>query len=293
MYRDYMRVVIYMVHCTTPNFLVHMTTETRVIRSRFSYKHLVLVEGFIVQYLDDKFDVVRGMPWLTRHDPVIDWENRTVETIALSVWRMHHVVQPNLIERQRVTPLPPVITRWAGEPQQLRELLAELVFLVRDQILKISIYQIRRETPLRSVEVITVCQLRKLTRTGHQHREGTPPKVVQVTRMRRFLESTLQVEQAVPNPEDRICPAVLKKICPRPGLEIKLVEPGSTRIKAKAAEASVWDRGVTRYVCLADKKTASRCLDAKCIYKKMELGNPPTNVPEITSLPAMSRKRFA
>ncbi|POM59872.1 reverse transcriptase [Phytophthora palmivora] len=53
-------------------------TEERVIRSRFSYKHRVFVEGFIVLDLDDKFDMVLGMPWLTRQDPVIDWEKRTI-----------------------------------------------------------------------------------------------------------------------------------------------------------------------------------------------------------------------
>ncbi|POM60046.1 LOW QUALITY PROTEIN: reverse transcriptase [Phytophthora palmivora] len=44
----------------------------RGIRSRFSYKHWVFVEGFIVPDLNDKFDMVQGMPWLTRHDPMID-----------------------------------------------------------------------------------------------------------------------------------------------------------------------------------------------------------------------------
>ncbi|POM73931.1 LOW QUALITY PROTEIN: Putative retroelement [Phytophthora palmivora] len=57
---------------------VRLATETRVIRSRFSYKHLVFVEDFIVLDLDDKFEMVLGMPWLTRHDPAIDWEKRTI-----------------------------------------------------------------------------------------------------------------------------------------------------------------------------------------------------------------------
>ncbi|KAG2967678.1 hypothetical protein PC120_g26931 [Phytophthora cactorum] len=45
---------------------------------RFSYKHWVFVENLIVLDLDDKFDLVLGMPWLARHDPVINWEKRTV-----------------------------------------------------------------------------------------------------------------------------------------------------------------------------------------------------------------------
>ncbi|OWY91831.1 LOW QUALITY PROTEIN: reverse transcriptase [Phytophthora megakarya] len=53
-------------------------TEKRVIRARFSYKHRVFVEELLVLDMDDKFDMVLGMPWLTRHDPTIDWEKRTV-----------------------------------------------------------------------------------------------------------------------------------------------------------------------------------------------------------------------
>ncbi|OWY92386.1 reverse transcriptase [Phytophthora megakarya] len=47
-------------------------TEKRVIRARFSYKHRALVEELLVLDLDDKFDMVLVMPWLTRHDPIID-----------------------------------------------------------------------------------------------------------------------------------------------------------------------------------------------------------------------------
>ncbi|OWY90164.1 reverse transcriptase, partial [Phytophthora megakarya] len=53
-------------------------TEKRVIPARFSYKHRVFVEELLVLDLDDKFDMVLGMPWLTRYDPTIDWEKRTV-----------------------------------------------------------------------------------------------------------------------------------------------------------------------------------------------------------------------
>ncbi|KAG2875301.1 hypothetical protein PC114_g24802 [Phytophthora cactorum] len=53
-------------------------TEKRVVRVRFSYKHRVFVENLIVLDLDDKFDLVLGMPWLARHDPVVNWEKRTV-----------------------------------------------------------------------------------------------------------------------------------------------------------------------------------------------------------------------
>ncbi|KAK1939434.1 hypothetical protein P3T76_008818 [Phytophthora citrophthora] len=39
---------------------------------------MTFVEDLIVLDLDDKFDLVLGMPWLARHDPVINWEKRTL-----------------------------------------------------------------------------------------------------------------------------------------------------------------------------------------------------------------------
>ncbi|OWZ00362.1 reverse transcriptase [Phytophthora megakarya] len=59
-------------------------TEKRVIRAPFSYKHRVFVEELLVLDLDDKFDMVLGMPWLARHDPTIDWEKRMVGEDTLS-----------------------------------------------------------------------------------------------------------------------------------------------------------------------------------------------------------------
>ncbi|GMF81503.1 unnamed protein product [Phytophthora fragariaefolia] len=45
---------------------------------RFSYREKNFVDDFIVLDLDDKFDMVLDMPWLARHDPVIDWAKRTI-----------------------------------------------------------------------------------------------------------------------------------------------------------------------------------------------------------------------
>ncbi|OWY94222.1 LOW QUALITY PROTEIN: reverse transcriptase, partial [Phytophthora megakarya] len=54
-------------------------TEKRVIRARFSDKHRVFVEELLVLDLDDKFDMVLAMPWLTRHaQHHADREKRTV-----------------------------------------------------------------------------------------------------------------------------------------------------------------------------------------------------------------------
>ncbi|GMF46532.1 unnamed protein product [Phytophthora fragariaefolia] len=57
---------------------VVVRTEKRVVRAHFSYEEKKFVDVLIVPDLDDKFDMVLGMPWLARHDPVIDWAKRTI-----------------------------------------------------------------------------------------------------------------------------------------------------------------------------------------------------------------------
>ncbi|GMF54814.1 unnamed protein product [Phytophthora fragariaefolia] len=58
--------------------VVVRTEEKRVVRARFLYEEKKFVDELIVLDLDDKFDMVLGMPWLARHDPEIDWAKRTV-----------------------------------------------------------------------------------------------------------------------------------------------------------------------------------------------------------------------
>ncbi|GMF53875.1 unnamed protein product [Phytophthora fragariaefolia] len=57
---------------------VVVRTEKRVVRARFSYEEKKFMDELIVLDLDDKLDMVLGMPWLARHDPVIDWAKRTI-----------------------------------------------------------------------------------------------------------------------------------------------------------------------------------------------------------------------
>ncbi|GMF33595.1 unnamed protein product [Phytophthora fragariaefolia] len=53
-------------------------TEKRVVRIRFSNEEKKFVDELIVLDLDDKFNMLLGMPWLTRHDPVIDCAKLTI-----------------------------------------------------------------------------------------------------------------------------------------------------------------------------------------------------------------------
>ncbi|GMG17748.1 unnamed protein product [Phytophthora fragariaefolia] len=63
---------------------VLIRTKKRVVRARFSYEEKKFVGEHILLDLDDKFDMVLGMPWLARHDLVIDWAKRTIVRIRNS-----------------------------------------------------------------------------------------------------------------------------------------------------------------------------------------------------------------
>ncbi|GMF64180.1 unnamed protein product [Phytophthora fragariaefolia] len=57
---------------------VIVRSEKCVVRVHFSYREKKFVDELIVLDLDDKFDMVLGIPWLARHAPVIDWAKRTI-----------------------------------------------------------------------------------------------------------------------------------------------------------------------------------------------------------------------
>ncbi|GMF47126.1 unnamed protein product [Phytophthora fragariaefolia] len=57
---------------------VVVRTEKRAVRVRFSPLKKKFVDELIVLDLDDKFDMVLGMPWVARHYQVVDWAKRTI-----------------------------------------------------------------------------------------------------------------------------------------------------------------------------------------------------------------------
>ncbi|KAF1324665.1 reverse transcriptase, partial [Globisporangium splendens] len=63
-----------------------VTVLKRVIRIRFSAEGMSCEDDFIVLDLDDKFDVILGIPWMSKHKPTIDWHNLSIG------WKKQHVV---------------------------------------------------------------------------------------------------------------------------------------------------------------------------------------------------------
>ena len=52
--------------------------KKRVVEVHYTFDGKDLHDEFIVLDLDDKFDVILGMPWLTKHQPIVDWKRRSV-----------------------------------------------------------------------------------------------------------------------------------------------------------------------------------------------------------------------
>ncbi|KAK1940705.1 hypothetical protein P3T76_008156 [Phytophthora citrophthora] len=89
---------------------------------------MTFVEGLIVLNLDDKFDLVLGMPWLAWHGLVINWEKRTIvrfnnKRATESDGPVSAIHAPDgTCGAQQRPPLPPIT---AGDHQRLRESLRE------------------------------------------------------------------------------------------------------------------------------------------------------------------------
>ena len=52
-----------------------ITVMKRVVRIHYTRKDLKYDDDFIVLDLDDKFDVILGLPWLRKYEPRISWQH--------------------------------------------------------------------------------------------------------------------------------------------------------------------------------------------------------------------------
>ena len=51
----------------------------RVVRITYTLKEVQYDDGFIILDLDDKFDVILGLPRLRRYEPQVIWHRQTVD----------------------------------------------------------------------------------------------------------------------------------------------------------------------------------------------------------------------
>ncbi|KAG6616732.1 reverse transcriptase [Phytophthora cinnamomi] len=228
-------------------------TEKRVVNVRFSYKQRVFVEHFIVLDLDDKFDVVMGMPWLARHDPVIDWKKRTLVRFGRDS------------ETESDGPVTAARAPAAG---------------LHDEALcdQAGLDIARSQTGSAGEGHITV-------QPGCTKENAVKPGLI-------------------PRARGQGPPA---NDCPRPGLDKKnnCAEPGSaqqekrrkrkTLRKSRSGTETQQEQSAGQTAAVTPNvKTLSVLTrtDTGFQYRDTELASPPTTASELTSLPAMSWKRF-
>ncbi|KAF1331713.1 reverse transcriptase, partial [Globisporangium splendens] len=60
-----------------------VTTEKHVTRLRVTHDGHQMEGDFIWLDLDDKFDVILGMPWLKKYQPIIDWNQQSISYPAM------------------------------------------------------------------------------------------------------------------------------------------------------------------------------------------------------------------
>ncbi|CAI5711096.1 unnamed protein product [Peronospora effusa] len=59
-----------------------VTVKKRVVGIHYTLEGKKYDDDFIVLDLDDKFDVILGLPWLRRYEPWVSWQHRTVKMPA-------------------------------------------------------------------------------------------------------------------------------------------------------------------------------------------------------------------
>ncbi|GMF40562.1 unnamed protein product [Phytophthora fragariaefolia] len=115
----------------------------------------------------------------------------------------------------------------------------------------------------------------------------------------KFNTAKCKIKTANPNQFSGFIPefrTIRSEICPRPGLDkTRHAEPGSAREAngANAPSCASLGQGPRRLERTVESLSVLTRTDTGLQYRKMTLESPPTLASELTSLPAMSWKRFA
>ena len=55
-----------------------VSTQKVILPLAVKFDEFESIEPFIVLDMDDRYDLILGMPWLVKHEPWIDWRSRTI-----------------------------------------------------------------------------------------------------------------------------------------------------------------------------------------------------------------------
>ncbi|OWZ01423.1 LOW QUALITY PROTEIN: hypothetical protein PHMEG_00027189 [Phytophthora megakarya] len=297
-------------------------TEKLVINARFSYQHRVVVEELLDLDLDGKFDMVLGMPWLARHDPIIDWETRTTvrfgrrgatdsdglvsaadtpngasespsETGARaavsgrSAWSVWPVTTPGVVDRRGVSGQGPHTTKKFSAVRRRGANSVSTPGVDTHSISKsreFSAVRRRGDNGVSTPGVAAHCSAPGCTKQG----AIKPGLMTRACGYKNPLAIVRRLE---------CLPVVSRNIRPWPGLNETQVNPGFTRRSdgANTRHCASLGPGPRPFMPTVAVKTLN-VLTRACNgyqYEKMELENFPTDTSKLTSLPVMSWKRFA
>ncbi|GMF54673.1 unnamed protein product [Phytophthora fragariaefolia] len=231
---------------------VVVRTEKRVVRARFSYEEKKFVDEIIVLDLDDKFDMVLGMPWLARHDPEIDWAKRTIVRFRSSgATESDDPVGAAHALRGACDPPAEAVRCAAASNRSARTLTTERV--VREKCEPNQKTQIRSDLRgSRSVNGDAVVS----TVVDTQVEQEWP-----VTEGSDLGASAPGADAIGPNIKGRT--AVRRR--GKRGASAPGADAASSADARQAAQVSVRDRDATSSVCPADTATGDNRRDAECL----------------------------
>ena len=75
-----------------------VTVKKRAVGIYYTLEDKQYGDDFIVLDLDDKFDVILGLPWLRKYEPWISWQHRAVKMPAVCSSDGHLM---NVLERSQ------------------------------------------------------------------------------------------------------------------------------------------------------------------------------------------------
>ncbi|KAG6610671.1 reverse transcriptase [Phytophthora cinnamomi] len=287
-------------------------TEKRVVIVRFSYKQRVFVEHFIVLDLDDKFDVVMGMPWLARHDPVIDWKKRTLVRFGRDSGTESDgpVTAAHAPAGARGSPVETAL--YAAVPECPRSARGRAQVRPTSAMLPTS-----EEKDVLVPGTNTRVQVRMgqtLTRRGQVDDDPSTPGVDAPPVMRGYANNWRRAGLHDEGPCDQAGLDIARPQTESAGEQLSTAGPGSeeqlcgarlrtTRRRRKRKTLRKSRSGTETQQEQSPGQTAAVTPDVETLsvltrtdtgfqYREMELASPPTTASELTSFPAMSWKRF-
>ncbi|KAG3010744.1 hypothetical protein PC120_g14875 [Phytophthora cactorum] len=268
----------------------------------------MFVENLIVLDLDDKFDLVLGMPWLARHDPVVNWEKRTLvrfgrnateSDVPVSVARAPHGAPDHAVEAA-----PNAVAFGAQAQGATTERVVECESnqnLIGSDLRRVSAARRRgvssASTPGVDDAASSVDGCKRPTpeklacsRAAGLHDEAKCNQAG-LDRVRPRKESADGYDNRNPSkagPGRGTSGAELhKKKRQRKQHKLRKARSGTEVLQEMSAGQT---SDATSYVETLNVLTRTR---TGLHYWSMEMENPPTSASELTSLPAMSWMRFA